>query len=347
MFKRLWLLSFILLACVRLSAQPVAPRDYGWAAFKIEDKKLGTIHFYVDTTNLHKKAPLFIDINGSGGSPLCIYVKGTDYARVYNSFSPLVSEQTASQYHYVILDKPGTPFCDTEIIDGKAEGFSFIDALERYTPSAEYNRRLSIQWRIDATKRVIDWLIDHQFWDGTKIVAYGYSEGGHLAPSLAVADKRITHVVSVVGTGLNQFYDKMERWRIMAAKGELTKVQAQDSIDKFMEIVRDIYRHPEATDKQYDGHTYQRWASFCTTPAFEQLRKLTIPIYMIAGTNDVNSPIYGLDYVPLDFVRLGKTNLTYDVCVGCTHGLVSGDGDKSIEHFNEYLEKIIKWIDAN
>jgi len=38
---------------------------------------------------------------------------------------------------------------------------------------------------------------------------------------------------------------------------------------------------------------------------------LHVPISIIAAA-DENSPVYGLDDVSLDFIRLGKKNLTYD-----------------------------------
>jgi hypothetical protein len=63
----------------RASAQPVTPAEHGLKEFSIKDKKLGLINFYIDTTNLKRKAPLFIETNGSGGMPLCLYVKGEKF----------------------------------------------------------------------------------------------------------------------------------------------------------------------------------------------------------------------------------------------------------------------------
>ena len=181
-------------------------------------------------------------------------------------------------------------------------------------------------------------------WDGSKIVAYGYSEGGQVVPTLAVDDKRITHIISVVGSGLNQFYDSIVGWRIKAAKGEITQQRAQDSIDACFKQINDIYRHPNSTMLEYNGHSYKRWASFGQSAPFEKLRKLNIPIYMIVSTADNHSPIYGLDYVKLEFIRLGKTNLTYDPCVGCDHFLNSNDNGKMNNH-RDYMAKILKWLD--
>ncbi len=205
--------------------------------------------------------------------------------------------------------------------------------------------QLSLQWRVEATKKVISYLIKQKFWDNTKIVAYGYSEGGQVVPTLAVEDKRVTHIAAVVGSGLNQFYDGIIGWRIKAAKGEITQQQAQDSIDAGLKNVADVYKNPTATDKELGGHSYLRWASFCSIAPFEQLRKLTIPIYIVAATDDNSSPVYGLDYVLLDFVRLGKTNLTYEPCIGCNHYLTSIDNGKEVSH--DYLQKILLWVDKN
>jgi hypothetical protein len=63
---------------------------------------------------------------------------------------------------------------------------------------------------------------------------------------------------------------------------------------------------------------------------------------MIAATADNSSPVYGLDYVQLDFIRLGKTNLTFDTCVGCDHALNSIEDGQTINH--NYIHKILKWL---
>jgi hypothetical protein len=337
-----------------LKAQRVNPDDCGLKAFAIEDKELGLINFYVDTTNIHKKAPLFIETNGSGGHPLAIFIKGNNFG--YGTTITLNYElmnKTREKYHHVIIGKPGTPFCDSVRINQNKVDFDaniFLhDYVENFTFSAEYTKRMSLQWRVDATKKVIDYLIKRQFWNKTKIIAYGYSEGGQVVPTLAVEDKRITHVVPVVGSGLNQLYDDIISWRIKASKGEVTHQQAQDSINAALNIIRDMYKYPTDVDKETGGrgHSYQRWASFGSKMVFEQLRKLTIPIYMIVGTADNNSPIYGLDYVLLDFIRLGKTNLIYDPCVGCNHYLNSVENGKEVSHFNDYVQKVLAWIDKN
>ncbi|MCC8424620.1 S9 family peptidase [Mucilaginibacter sp. UR6-11] len=344
-FKRfLLLLSLVLIiASSAGKAQPLKPIDHGLQEFTLRDAKLGLIRFYVDLENIKKKQPFFIEVNGSGGLPLCIYIKGKGFGSIYNTFNEQLKAATQKDFHYIILGKPGTPFCDTIRTKDDAKHFDAHQLIANYKFSDEYTNQLSLGWRVAATKKVITYLIKQGYWDGTKIVAYGYSEGGQVVSLLAVADKRITHVIDVVGSGLNQFYDGITAWRIKAAKVEISHKQAQDSIDAELKKIKDIYANPNSTKKEYLGHTYKRWASFGLNPPFEKLRMLNIPIYMIVATADESSPIYGLDYVQLDFIRLGKKNLTYEPCVGCDHYLNNIDTAKTTVH-EDYNAKILKWL---
>lgn len=62
-------LVFIINISAYSDAQPLNPEDYGLKGFTLKDPKLGLIRFYVDTENIKQKAPLFLEVNGSGGLP--------------------------------------------------------------------------------------------------------------------------------------------------------------------------------------------------------------------------------------------------------------------------------------
>jgi hypothetical protein len=82
----------------KLTVQPLAPKDYGLKEFSIRDRSLGLVRFYVDVEDINKKKPLFIDVNGSGGLPLCIYIKGKGFSATFNTFSVPLKEATKSSF---------------------------------------------------------------------------------------------------------------------------------------------------------------------------------------------------------------------------------------------------------
>jgi pimeloyl-ACP methyl ester carboxylesterase len=326
-------------------AQPTKPEDWGLKRFTFHDKTLGPIGFYIDTTRIHTKAPLLIDVNGSGAYPLCMLVKGDSSSSISIFFEHLVLNQVKDKYHFIVLDKPGMNFCDTIRTNEKNMGKIMSD----FGPTEYYTKTLSLDWRVSAVRAVISYVIKKGFYDNSKIVVWGFSEGGQVTPKIAADDKRVTHCVAVVGSGLNQLYDPMMTIRVRVAKGEISHEQGQKEMDELLTEYREIFKDPNSTTKMFWGHTYKRWASFGKEETLESLRKLTIPIYMVVGTADNNSPIYGLDYVPLEFIRLGKNNLTYDVCTGCDHGqtiIASENKDlngKSL--YADYVTKIVAWLE--
>lgn len=80
-------------------------------------------------------------------------------------FDRYLQFQTAQNYHFIILDKPGAPFSDSVFVQNE----DLSD--QAYTPSEEYTKRLSLGWRIDATKKVISYLIKNGYYDRMRIVA--------------------------------------------------------------------------------------------------------------------------------------------------------------------------------
>jgi pimeloyl-ACP methyl ester carboxylesterase len=208
-----------------------------------------------------------------------------------------------------------------------------------------------MEWEMQASKLVIDDLLQKLPIDEDKIVAMGISEGGQLATRLASEDSRLTHLVSVISTGLNQFFSSIVNRRMDAATGALTHEDAQKEVESLFAIYKDIYENPDSIDKWYYGHPYKRWGSFCHFIPVDHLIELDIPILLVNGTADRSSPILQSDYVMLEFIRRGKTNLTYHVIPGMGHslqGVIVEDGEKkSISHRAEVFKKIKDWIKSH
>jgi hypothetical protein len=260
---------------------------------------------------------------------------------------PDIITRFSDQFHVAYLGKAGTPFCDTV----KVEKFDAMDILENYQPSGEYIRKCGLEWQLQASSIVIDSLCSMLPISGDKIIALGVSEGGRVVPGLALENKKITHLVCMVSGGLNHFYDNIINKRIDAATGKISHQEAQHIIDSLFCVFEEIYSDPHSTEKSWYGHPYKRWASFCKDIPLEHLVKLEIPIFFLSGSADRNQPVLQSDYIKLEFLRLGKTNLTYRVLPGCEHSfyeVVVVDGkEKGISHRDEAFSMVVDWIGSN
>jgi len=330
-----------------LFAQGILPSDWGLRAYQIKDEKLGRIDFYVTEKGIDQEKPLVFMISGCRGLPIMLVVQTGDKSRQIGTVPPDQITYCSEKFHVALIGKAGTPFCDTL----RAEEFNPMKNLEEYQPSAEYVQKCGMEWEVQASSIVIDSLVNMLPISDNKIIAMGFSEGGRIAIRLASENKKITHLVSIINGGLNQLYSSIINTRIDAATGKMTHQEAQTIIDSLFTVYERIYSDPYNTDKWYYGHPYKRWGSFCTDIPLDHLVKLDIPIFFLNGSTDRNTPILEADYVKLEFLRLGKTNLTYYVLPGVDHSLyevIVEDGkEKGISHRKEAFKMIIDWIESN
>lgn len=330
-----------------LFCQGVHPEDWGLQAFQIHDPELGEIHYYVTADGLEEDKPLLFMVSGTRGLPVMLVVQSGEQSIQLGTFPPDQITSFSKEFHVAFIGKVGTPFSDTL----KVAEINPMQNLEDYPPSEEYIQHCGMDWEIEASKLALDALVKMLPNSSRKVIALGISEGGQLVPRLVNEYDRITHLVGVVTTGLNQFYSSIINRRMDAAAGIKTHQEAQNEIDSLFAIYRSIYSDPESTRKWYYGHPYKRWGSYCSDIPLDHLVKLDIPILYLKGTADRNSPVLQSDYIMLEFIRLGKTNFTYKVYPGADHWfseVVESDGErKRISHRAEAFSAISDWIDKN
>jgi len=336
-----------LLIIQNVFAQGPLPSDWGLRGFHIKNAQLGDINFYVTENGIDQEKALIFIAQGSGGLPTMIVVQYGEKTTQLGTVPPDIITKFSDQFHVAYIGKAGTPFCDTVTV----EKFNPMEILENYPPSEEYIQKCGLEWQVQASLLVIDSLCNMLPVSGDKVVALGVSEGGRVVPRLAAENKNITHLVCMLSGGLNQFYSSIINKRIDAVSGKITHQEAQVIIDSLFCVYEKIYSDPHSTEKSWYGHPYQRWASFCTDIPLERLVQLEIPIYFLSGSADRNTPVLQADYIKLEFLRLGKTNLTYSVLPGCEHSLyevVVVDGkEKGISHRDEAFSMVVDWIKSN
>ena len=335
--KKIFIISLIVFLTSNIFAQYLTPDEYGLKHYCIKDKKLGKVNFYVTKNGIEKEKPLLILLDGSSNLPIYSLLKKDNGNSTIISTIPFNYRKLSEKFHVVLISKPGTPFLDSLQVN------SFEQFAEKYKPSKEYNEKLSLEWRVNSANKVIKYLLKKLKIKNKEVIVIGYSESGQVVPKLATKNKRITKIVSIVGGGLNQFYDFIITERLKAEKGKITNEQAQNNIDSLYLKFKEIYDNPDATDKFWLGHTYKRWNSFSKDIPLENMLKLDIPVLIIASGKDENSPILGLDYIKLEFTRKGKRNLTYKVYPNCDHWF--NDQKMKANKMDEMIDYVIKWIE--
>lgn len=330
----------ILLGLIFTSAPSFAqsPWDNYFEHDTLTDKHLGTIVIHVTKTNRKEKKPLLIYIDGSGNYPL-FYRKNNGN---YNTSVAFDIARYAKEYSIVLISKPGTPFSDS---------LRYNSGKPYYPTNDTYEHFYSLQWRAGAASKAIDYLIKHIPVDTKHIVVMGYSEGSQVAPAVAVLNKKVTHVVCFVGNSLNQLYDFIVNARLDADRNTITAEQGQKIVDSLYTEYAKIYANPNATDKRWYGATYLKWSSFSQTTPLENMLKLSIPILYIAGAKDNNQTIIDMDYAKLEFLRKGKTNLTYKVYPNSNHGFqettVKDGKEVRVDRSDEVNQFAIEWTKTN
>lgn len=306
--------------------------------FSIENKKLGKVEFCTFKSTIDKKKPLLIFIHGSGNEPTFSYQPDI---KTYAWKGFLEIEKYKDEFHVICVNKPGIPLFDT--IQKNPKNFQ-----TSYPLNEEYIKKYSLEWRAKAASLIINEAIKLLPVDKSKIIVIGHSQGGQVAPKIALLNKKVTHVVLLNSNSLNHLYDFVLQERLAAFKGEQTFENTQKNIDSLFTEYKKIFAEPNNINKNWNDETYYRWASFSNETPLENMLKLKIPIYVIAGGKDLwGSFIMNTDYVQIEFLKNKKTNLIYQVYPNANHFLqdeiVENGKTKYIDLKPKIFEDIIKW----
>jgi len=309
-------------------------------SFAINDRELGIVEFCTFNSSIDKEKPIFLYIHGSGNIPTFSFIKETGK---YSWAGFQEVSKYKDDYHVIFVNKPGVPLFDTLQLDSVTSEFS-------YPKNREFIENFSLDWRVKAASLVIEKAIDLLPIDTSKIIVVGHSQGGQVAPKVAVVNKKVTHVAVLNCGSLSHFYDYILQERLEAFRGNHTFEQSQGNIDWYFESYKDIFSDPNNTSKTWKTETYLKWSSFNKETVLESMLKLDIPIYLVGSGKDLyNSAIMSTDYAMIEFLRLGKTNLTYKVYPNANHFLqrevMEGETLKKVYIADSVFENIINWTD--
>ncbi len=290
-----------------------------------------SIYFY-----LHKK-------KGSEPKNLVLYLQGTspipepffniekkEKGYAYMQYIPTDYNLLDENYAYAIISYVGTPAFKN---DGPPN-------------MKKYHQFNSLDYRVFQADTTINYITEKLIKKMNKVIVYGHSEGAFVAPKLATVNKRITHLGVWGGSALPDFFDFILFERKANLRGvqsdSLTQKNINETIKLFQLVAKDSSNTLPSNKNEITEYTNKRWWSYAE-PTINHLLKIDIPIYIQLGTEDESSPIESNYLIPLEFARLGKKNLSFNVCVKCDHGFTKRNGDKEVDMWSDIFINFIKW----
>lgn len=328
---------FLFVAQLLVNAQNKDTR-FGFKSFDINDKKYGKISYHISAAGISEKKPVLIYLDGSGPMPLFQYT-----SRGIASTVPFNTNELSKKYHLVLISKPGVPFIDSVSTDP-------VTGAPLYNAPAAYNEQLSLEWRVNTAALIIKELQKKIPVDKSRIAVLGISEGFQVGAKLLTVNKSVTHAMLLVGNGLNQLFDFIIFNRMQAAAGKITKEQAQQNIDSLYEQYKTMYADANATQKKWYGHTYKRWVSFSQNIPLDNLLQTNIPVLVVAASDDENTTVLSTDYIRLESIKKGKTNIDFKI-YPFTHSFierVTGEDGKTTHmknHMSSVMKDTLDWLE--
>lgn len=325
----------VLLASPAIAQEAVTSTQFD--SHVARDPAFGDIAWHVDNVNAGVKGPLVVWLPGSGAYPhfqnFSDGGRGTSFPRELLVFR--------DRAHFMLVDKPGLPFVAEMRFDETSgrpiqlDNPAYRAGMSRDTLIA----RTAIA--ISAARAALGDKVD-------RVVVIGGSEGAQYVfavAGLAHADK----AVAWGGLALPQYYDFIIDQRLRAERGEITRAEAQASVEEVFASIKAIQADPLSLEGSFIGEPNRRWSGFGPHAVVDDMLALDVPLLLVQGGNDPKAPIINTDFAMVAFLSRGRTNLDYWVYPEVDHGFRSPDPNnpgKKISIAGEIWGRVWEWVMA-
>ena len=166
--------------------------------------------------------------------------------------------------------------------------------------------------RVADTRTALHHYLEH-LSSNIPVVLVGGSEGGDIAAAVAVQEPRVNFLILLgCGGGMSQ----ADELKLLARTypGIFGDTDERELERRYTEIKK----NPES-EEQWLGHSYRRWSSFLWSPPVDDLKKLSIPIFLAQGDADRSVPVESARRVQAVFADAAKNNLRYHEYAGIDH----------------------------
>ncbi|MFP4013435.1 MAG: alpha/beta fold hydrolase [Chitinispirillaceae bacterium] len=215
------------------------------------------------------------------------------------------------------------------------EKFAFNDSAEFIATDCRQRRMKDISY-------IVNHVIETHYGGSIEgMILYGASEGGTIAPELALKLPNVTHLI-VTGSGgycqAREFEYLLQHEREVPYEGFLTRSGIKNKGDLAAEF-ESIKKEPNSM-KLWLGHSYMRWSSYLWYEPEEYIAQLQIPALFYGGALDRNAAIESIAYLEKRFAD--KPGIRAVVVPDADHGLRDSKG-KDI-HGKFIRETLIPWL---
>ena len=283
-----------------------------------------TITFYLSVSSNKSNLPLIVFVQGSGMNSLFTKSQSGQIRPEYGHMTWYNAGQ--EKYRVLVVEKPGVKYLQSG-------------------PSKIFDQKFSLESFSNTIVNAINYTIQNEKIDATKVLIAGHSEGGVVASRVAnLMKSKISNVAVMAGEGLSQLYSlyKFAEDGTFFNTKEHNMPTPEQRINYLTEKWKDILANPNSTDKMFWGFTYLRWSSMLKTSVIDELTNYNGKILITQGTADkaVHPEAAISSYTAL--LSKGK-QVELELIEKADHSFNISD-KPGTDGWKFVIEKIIKWF---
>ena len=323
--KTLYLTTFLLFLTLQLTAQ--------------------TIEFAQTTVNGDAVPYLFIS-ESTSPKPVLLFVAGsmpspplvTNAEGDTLSTLPFDYQAYTDRFQVVVVSKKCIPLLvDYKQLDDRSV---FVDSETRRIPDC-FRQGNAATDDVDRHLAVIQALRSKTGVQSGKILLIGHSAGARVATKIAAASNSISHLAYLSSEPRGRFYEILQRAANSASPASATDTLA---LTKALTEWENVVNNQQNREAEYSD-SYRTTFSH-STDMLPILMKLNQPIFAAWGSRDEKAG--GMTAIPYEFIRSGKTNLTYRIFPDMNHNFyrVNEKGGIERDHFffPAVVDTIVNWF---
>lgn len=326
-----FLLLLLLASTLATQAQPKTPADFGYRHLRMRYQR-DTVDLIVRSKKgeERKRKPIFLFVQGSTPQPVIMYDERGDFPML-----PFELDTLLARYHFVEISKPGIPV----VAHTKAltPGYAYLDPKTGQVPLA-YCQRNYLGYYVARNAAVLRYLTRQPWVQANDITAMGHSEGSNVVARLARHPGPLRRVVYLSGSPLGRMLTV-----IAGNRQDADSVGAENNFTYWKEVVAS----PKQNNCLGDTHLLVSSLSSTQTP-LDDFRHSKIPVFVGYGTRDRSALLE--DYMRLEMIRAGKTNLTFRAYPELEHnffGFTDGKLDQKKWNWDRVAREFFTWMKSH